>query len=103
VGSSCSNRGDDAYSDSHEEEKDNLTNEETLRFLSKMPHGVFQYGAFTVGPLGLRRSLNHRRIPGRRRGIVMRASGACIERRDSCAPPSLASAEEASVLRDRTN
>jgi hypothetical protein len=68
VGSSCSNRGDDAYSDSHEEEKDNLTNEETLRFLSKMPHGVFQNGAFTVGPLGLRRSLNHRRIPGRRRG-----------------------------------
>ncbi|MFB7844056.1 hypothetical protein [Microbacterium sp. NPDC056052] len=57
----------DAYAGSYEQEKDVLTNEETLRLLKKLPPGVVQYGVFTVGPYGLQRSLSYRTVQGYRR------------------------------------
>ncbi|MDQ0646959.1 hypothetical protein QFZ53_001155 [Microbacterium natoriense] len=57
----------DAYASTYEQEKDVLTNEETLRLLKKLPLGVVQYGIFTVGPYGLKRSVSHRNVQGHRR------------------------------------
>jgi len=57
----------DLYASNYEQEKDVLTNEETLKLLRDLPPGVAQYGPFTVGPYGLRRSLSTRGIHGQRR------------------------------------
>ncbi len=52
----------DAYAELFEEENELLTNRDTLRLLDKLEIGVFQYGRFTVGPYGLRRSLSFRNL-----------------------------------------
>ncbi len=57
----------DAYAELFEDEKDYLTNEETIKLLDKLPKGVFQYGSFTIGPFGLHRSLSHRSLQCHRR------------------------------------
>ena len=88
----------DAYSDLYEDEKDLLTNEETLRLLDKLPFGVFQYGEFAVGPYGLRRSQSHRSIPGRRRvGAYHCSSLTC----PSIHSVTLQTGQNASINRDR--
>lgn len=46
----------DAFAEAFEEEKDQLTNEETMTLLDATPLGLFQYGRFVVGPSGLRLS-----------------------------------------------
>ncbi|NEN07638.1 hypothetical protein G3T36_17420 [Diaminobutyricibacter tongyongensis] len=51
----------DYFAGVFEDEKDLLTNEETIQLLDATPTGVFQYGRFVVGPSGLRTS-NYRRI-----------------------------------------
>lgn len=56
----------DLYASTYEQEKEALSNEETLKLLKSLPQGVAQYGPFTVGPYGLQRSLNNRRIRSRR-------------------------------------
>jgi hypothetical protein len=88
----------DAYADLYEDEKDVLTNEETLRLLNKLPNGVVQYGSFTVGPYGLRRSLNHRSIPGRRR---VSAYHCAVPTCQSIHPVALQTGQSASINRDR--
>ncbi|MBD8219621.1 hypothetical protein IFU40_13360 [Microbacterium sp. CFBP 13617] len=50
----------DFFADRYEDEKDRLTNEETIELLDAIPRGVFQYGRFVVGPSGVRVG-NHRR------------------------------------------
>ncbi|AQA03906.1 hypothetical protein BVC93_17375 [Mycobacterium sp. MS1601] len=57
----------DAYASLFEDEREYLNNEETLRLLDQLPQGVFQYGAFTVGPYGLHRSSSSRTIAASRR------------------------------------
>jgi len=57
----------DLYASTYEQEKDVLTNEETLKLIGGLSPGVAQYGPFTVGPYGLRRSLSNRGIHGHRR------------------------------------
>lgn len=64
----------DAYADLFDEEKDLLTNEETLKLLDKLPDGVFQYGTFTVGPYGVRRGLSARNIQSKRRVLAYHCS-----------------------------
>lgn len=44
----------DYFADQFEDQKDHLTNEETLQLLNAIPAGVFQYGRFVVGPSGVR-------------------------------------------------
>jgi len=46
----------DSYAEEHEGEKDSLSTKESLKLLNKTPKGVFQYGSYTVGPFGLRKS-----------------------------------------------
>lgn len=88
----------DAFAEMFEEEKDVLTNEETIRLLSKLPVGVFQYGSFTIGPYGLRRSLSHRSLAGRRRVAAYHcAVPAC----QAIHPAALQTGQSASVNRDR--
>lgn len=88
----------DAYAELHDEEKDILTNEETIRLLNQLPVGVFQYGSFTVGPYGLRRSLSHRSIPGRRRVSGYHcATPTC----HAIHPVALQTGQGASINRDR--
>lgn len=59
----------DAFAEAFEDEKDHLSNEETMRLLDSIPRGVFQYGRFVVGPSGIsvtkhRRSLrSSTRVP----------------------------------------
>jgi hypothetical protein len=50
----------DYFAAEFDEEKDLLTNEETIQLLDAIPSGVFQYGRFVVGPSGLR-TTEHRR------------------------------------------
>lgn len=57
----------DAYASLFEEEKEFLTNDETLKLLDILPKGVFQYGPFTVGPYGVQRSPTLRSVPAKRR------------------------------------
>lgn len=57
----------DKYAESYEDEKDVLSTEETIKLLAALPQGVCQYGAFTVGPYGLKRSTSFRDIRSRRR------------------------------------
>ncbi|MGV0851786.1 hypothetical protein [Mycolicibacterium phlei] len=57
----------DAYASSFEDEREALTNQETIRLLDQLPVGVYQYGEFVVGPYGLQKSLESRRIPASRR------------------------------------
>ena len=44
----------DYFAEQFDDEKDHLTNEETIRLLNAIPAGVFQYGRFVVGPSGIR-------------------------------------------------
>jgi hypothetical protein len=88
----------DAYAELHEDEKDVLTNEETFRLLNKLPHGVVQYGSFTVGPYGLRRSLSHRSIPGRRR---VAAYHCAVPTCQAIHPVALQTGQSATINRDR--
>lgn len=57
----------DTFAELFEDEKETLTNDETLKLISRLPKGVFQYGAFTVGPFGLQRSLTNRNVRASRR------------------------------------
>ena len=88
----------DAYAELYEDEKDVLTNEETLRLLNKLPNGVVQYGSFTVGPYGLRRSLSHRSISGRRR---VAAYHCAIPTCQAIHPVALQTGQSATINRDR--
>ncbi|MFN3950199.1 hypothetical protein [Microbacterium sp.] len=88
----------DAYAELYEDEKDVLTNEETLRLLNKLPKGVVQYGSFTVGPYGLRRSLSHRSIPGRRR---VAAYHCAVPTCQAIHPVALQTGQSATINRDR--
>lgn len=44
----------DYFAAQFDEEKDRLSNEETIQLLDAIPTGVFQYGRYVVGPSGLR-------------------------------------------------
>lgn len=88
----------DAYASTYEREKDVLTNEETLRLLSHLPLGVFQYGWFTVGPYGVRRSRSNRSIPGRRR---VAAYHCAVPSCPVVHPVALQTGQNASINRDR--
>jgi len=88
----------DAYAAVYEQEKDVLTNEETLRLLNALPLGVVQYGWFTVGPYGVRRSLSNRSIPGRRR---VAAYHCAVPSCPVVHPVMLQTGQNASVNRDR--
>lgn len=57
----------DAYAELFEDEREFLSNEETLRLLDKLFQGVFQYGNFTVGPYGIHRSSQARKVSANRR------------------------------------
>jgi hypothetical protein len=52
----------DYFASTFDDEKDLLTNEETIQLLDALPHGVFQYGRFVVGPSGLRTSAHRRSL-----------------------------------------
>ena len=88
----------DAYASTYEQEKDVLTNEETLRLLSLLPSGVVQYGWFTVGPYGIRRSLSNRSMPGRRR---VAAYHCAVPSCQVVHPVMLQTGQNASINRDR--
>ena len=88
----------DAYASSYEQEKDVLTNEETLRLLNALPLGVVQYGWFTVGPYGVRRSLSNRSMPGRRR---VAAYHCAVPSCQVVHPVMLQTGQNASINRDR--
>jgi hypothetical protein len=49
-----------AFAQIFESEKDRLTEPETKRLLDALEKGVFQYGVFTVGPYGIKRSASSR-------------------------------------------
>jgi hypothetical protein len=51
----------DYFAAQFDEEKDRLSNEETIQLLEAIPTGVFQYGRYVVGPSGLRES-DHGRL-----------------------------------------
>lgn len=88
----------DAYASTYEQEKDVLTNDETLRLLSDLPLGVVQYGWFTVGPFGIRRSLSNRSVPGRRR---VAAYHCAVPSCQVVHPVMLQTGQNASINRDR--
>jgi hypothetical protein len=88
----------DAYADLHEDEKDVLTNEDTIKLLSTLPVGVVQYGTFTVGPYGLQRSLSHRSVPGRRRVPAYHCAAPTCH---AIHPVALQTGLNASINRDR--
>lgn len=50
----------DYVADQFDDQKEYLTNEETLRLLGALPAGVFQYGRFVVGPSGIRATTHGR-------------------------------------------
>lgn len=88
----------DAYAKLYEDEKDVLTNEETIRLLEQLPRGVVQYGRFTVGPLGLCKSLSHRSVPGRRR---VAAYHCALPSCHAVHPVALQTSHTATINRDR--
>jgi hypothetical protein len=51
----------DYFAAEFDEEKDRLSNEETIQLLDAIPTGVFQYGRYVVGPSGLRET-DHGRL-----------------------------------------
>jgi hypothetical protein len=57
----------DGYAEQFDEEKESLTNEETMRLIDQLPTGVFQYGKYTVGPFGVRPARTARHLPASRR------------------------------------
>lgn len=42
------------YAELHEEQKDSLTADESIKLMDGLPLGVFQYGKYTLGPYGLK-------------------------------------------------
>ncbi len=56
----------DRYADTHEDEKDSLTAEESVELMRTLPAGVFQYGHYTIGPYGLKRAETRRSIQSTR-------------------------------------
>jgi len=88
----------DFYALTYEQEKDVLTNDETLKLLRDLPVGVAQYGPFTVGPYGLRRSLSSRGIHGRRR---VAAYHCAIPSCHTIHPVMLQTGQGAAINRDR--
>lgn len=88
----------DAYAENFESEKELLTNEETMRLLESLPDGVFQYGEYTVGPFGLRKSLSSRSISAARRVPAYHCSVTSCQ---SIHPVTLQTGYNATVNRDR--
>lgn len=88
----------DLYASTYEQEKDVLTNEETLKLLQNLPPGVAQYGPFTIGPYGLRRSPSNRGIHGRRR---VAAYHCAIPSCHTVHPVMLQTGQGAAINRDR--
>ncbi|PJJ63868.1 hypothetical protein [Compostimonas suwonensis] len=88
----------DLYASTYEQEKDVLTNEETLKLLRDLPPGVAQYGPFTIGPFGLRRSLSNRGIHGRRR---VAAYHCAVPSCHAIHPVMLQTGQGAAINRDR--
>ncbi len=56
----------DRYSEMHDDEKQSLTNEETLQLIDPLPAGVFQYGRYTLGPFGLQEAPTSRSLQSTR-------------------------------------
>ena len=88
----------DQYAEIFDDEKDSLTNEETLNLLESLPRGVFQYGRYTVGPYGLQASSTARTLPASRRVPADHCSRALCR---MLHPVLLATSHTAPVNRDR--
>ncbi|MBA0048883.1 hypothetical protein [Mycobacterium sp. NPDC050853] len=88
----------DTYAEMFDDEREFLSNEETLRLLEKLPSGVFQYGVFTIGPYGVCQSSEPRKISASRRVPGYHCSvPACL----AIHPVSLQTGSNASINRDR--
>ncbi|MFS0793069.1 hypothetical protein [Microbacterium sp. 1P10AE] len=88
----------DVFANQHEGEKDFLTVEETQKLLQALPPGVFQYGRFTIGPFGLRRSSTARKINASKR---VAAYHCAVTSCPALHPVVLQTSQEAPINRDR--
>ncbi|KZE89554.1 hypothetical protein [Microbacterium sp. TNHR37B] len=88
----------DTFASQHEGEKDLLTVDETQALLAAIPPGVFQYGQYTVGPFGLRKSRTARKITASRR---VAAYHCAVSSCHSLHPVVLQTSETAPINRDR--
>lgn len=88
----------DRYAELHDDEKQSLTNEETLNLLSPLPAGVYQYGRYTTGPYGLREAPTIRSLHSSRQVAAFHCSQSTCR---TIHPVLLETSQVAAINRDR--